>query len=304
MSRLLIIDDSIFICESIKNILSEENIKIEFAHTGQMGIDLINNKKPDLILLDINLPDIDGYKLCKYIKSNKSMNNIPILFITSMSESESIVNAFRVGASDYINKPFCDIELKARISAHLRAKIMYDKIQSTNLKLTELLNENKKLAITDSLTSLYNRRYLMSHIDSISKNKNVCSIIIGDIDNFKRINDTFGHIVGDKVLVKTSEIIKDNAGKNAMVGRLGGEEFIIVIKDTGINEATKIAEQIRQKINEDKIDIEDKSIRYTITFGVAELDFNQDIENNIKKADERLYMGKNNGKNCVISFDI
>lgn len=306
MGKILIIDDSQFICKSIENILKGEDMEMLFSNTGKDAIEKIKNEIPDLILLDINLPDIDGYSFCRYIKSNKSLKHIPIIFITSISDSSNIVKAFEVGGIDYVNKPFCEQELKARVKAHLKNKLMTDELQETNKKLLEVVEINKKLATTDYLTNLYNRRYLlveMKSIYSISNKTEVSSMIICDIDKFKRINDTYGHIVGDKVIVNTSKIIQECSGTDAVVGRLGGEEFIIVLKDKDINTATLIAEKIRKSIEENSITVENEEIEYTITLGVSEINFDLTVEENINIADKRLYIGKENGRNCVINCD-
>lgn len=303
MAKILVIDDSEFICKAIKAILTSDDRMVIYRLNAKEGIKAIKEKSPDLILLDVNLPDVDGYTLCRYIKTNSSMNHIPVMFITYRSDSKETVKGFEAGAIDYVNKPFCELELKVRVTAHLNSKFMQDRLQAINEQLMKALEEKRQLSIKDPLTQLYNRRYLWEQIEAMynqSSSYQSSCLIMGDIDKFKMINDKYGHLAGDYILQRTSQIIKDTVLKYGISGRFGGEEFLVILPEIKLEDAMRIAENIRVNVQNAKYEFNNRKILCTITLGVSEIDFSIPIESNIQIADECLYLGKKLGRNCIV----
>ena len=302
--KILVIDDSIVLCAMISNILTENDYFVVTEVDANKGIDIAKVLMPDLILLDLVLKDADGYSICKDIKSNDVLKDIPILFITSTSDEDSIVRGFEVGAVDYIIKPFKKMELLARVKCHSTNKLLIDKNNKYAKKLEESLKLNKELATKDPLTNLYNRRYVIEQLTVILEKKcqnNSDYILIIDIDDFKSVNDIYGHNIGDEVIKIISSIIKDTSPYDSIVGRWGGEEIIVIFKNT--EKYIDICELIRQKISDYVFMFNNQKFSKTVTIGCCRINYSKDIEENVSYADESLYIGKKNGKNKVVFFD-
>lgn len=299
--NVLVIDDSILICNIVEKKLSSENINVLKAYDGKTALDIINEIKPNLILLDLLLPDTDGYSICKKIKSTPSTSDIPIIFLTSQIDEESIVKAFNFGAIDYISKPFSAIELNVRVRAHLESKRIKDALKQANIELEKALKENQRLAYTDRLTGLYNRHYFLENIiEYIEKSKSEDSplwIILFDIDDFKNINDTYGHYHGDCVLANVASIIDKHCICAGMSCRWGGEEFISAVY--GINELdleSKV-QSICSEVSNYVFKCNDVDIHCTLTVGISKFDYSLNIDENIILSDRAMYYKKRNGKN-------
>jgi len=216
---------------------------------------------------------------------------IPVIFITGNNDSKSVIKGFEVGAADYVPKPFIAEELKARVKVHMQ-----------NLKsqrqLKILMDELRERATTDSLTKLYNRRYFLEKINLLIANNTTFSLMLFDIDNFKRINDTYGHNAGDLVLTSIAHIFKLILREEDIISRWGGEEFMVCLPNYDVDTAIKVAEKLRLEISKFDFVYEGQHIKCTITGGLAQYDSSLCIEKNITKIDAALYIGKSNGKNC------
>jgi diguanylate cyclase (GGDEF)-like protein len=272
-------------------ILSKQNYKIAAANNGEQAIKIANTTLPDLILLDIMMPGIDGYEVCARLKKDPRTKGISIIFLTAKIEPEDIVKGFEAGAVDYVVKPFNSIELLARVKTHLELKISKDLLKIKNEQLREL-------AITDSMTGLYNHRYI---IDSLSERiteakryRQLLSVAMLDIDYFKKVNDNYGHFFGDFVLVRISTIIEESIRKTDIAGRYGGEEYLIIFTNTDKKSALNTLERIRKSIEKEKWDKKDLVI--TISGGLSELK-DEDYSKLIIKTDNLLYKAKKNGRN-------
>ncbi|MCS7233302.1 MAG: diguanylate cyclase [Synergistetes bacterium] len=296
--RILIVDDSKLIRILLKDILQME-IKgnIDEASNGEEAITKLHNNSYDLIILDVFLPDILGIEIIDQIAALKK-EWIPIIVITSAENKEFLKEALEKGAIDYIKKPFDEIEILARVKSALRTKRLYDELKEANEKL-------KEMAMTDELTKLYNRRYTMIILGTEFKRskryKNPLSVIIGDIDHFKSINDNYGHLIGDEVLRICAKLIKENTREIDVAGRYGGEEFLIILPNTTLDGAVIVAERLRRKIKEIPFKVLDKNfpIHISMSFGICSYP-EKDIENEedmLKLADEALYISKQNGRN-------
>ena len=293
-NKILVVDDTEENIEILNELLGED-YEVLSALDGEFAIEIAHEDKPDLILLDVMMPGMDGFEVCRVLQLNKDTKDIPIVFITAKTDDKSIEEGYKVGGADYITKPFRPMELLAKVRRELRMQELIH-----NFKKSQ--DELKFLASTDSMTKLYNRRYFLEAsvniINIAQRDKNNMSILMLDIDKFKNINDTYGHDVGDNVIVVFANILKNNVRKSDLVCRWGGEEFIILLHHTNIDDAFKLAEKIRHEIELLYVKIkDDKAIQFTTSIGVSTVD--SDLELAIKKSDEALYEAKESGRNKV-----
>ncbi len=296
---ILVVDDSDIICSIIKGILETPTLHIDIAHSGEEGIILAKKLCPTLILLDIIMNGIDGYETCRILKDSDITKDIPVIFITGNNDSESVLKGFEVGAADYVSKPFIPEELKARVKVHMQNI----KIQR---ELQFLMQELKEMAVTDYLTKLYNRRYFMDQLQLFVTQYNLnIFLILFDIDNFKKINDTYGHNAGDMVLVGISNILKLLLREEDILSRWGGEEFMICLPEVTEDIAIDHANKLRREVSKYNFSCENYNFRCTITGGIIQYDRSISPEKNFTNVDQALYLGKSSGKNrCIYNYPI
>lgn len=293
---ILIVDDTVTNLDILADLLC--GYDVVDALNGVDALKIVEEEHIDLILLDIMMPDMNGFEVCQVLKANEKTKHIPILFITALTDETNIEMAYEIGASDYITKPFKPKELLAKVKRELKIQELIGSLEQSKLEL-------ELLASTDPLTKLYNRRYFTEashHILSLCKRENQeLSIIILDIDNFKYINDNYGHKTGDDVIVHISNKLKTEQRKSDISCRFGGEEFVILLPNTAQDDAISIAEKLRHSIDNSSVPIEEDTLKYTISLGVSSVDIKCefDIEEALKRADQALYTSKNNGKNQV-----
>ena len=302
---VLAVDDSLMICQQIEAALKNEDLDIHIAHNGRDALALMEQCQPDLILLDVVLPDTDGYELFGRLKE-VDQNNATIIFLTSKDKDEDVIKGFGVGAYDYIKKPFVHAELQSRVNIHLQLKQQKDELNAQNQELRTSMEKLNYMAFRDGLTGLYNRRYVIGDLSddikdhSAEEKKNV--LILADIDDFKKVNDTYGHEAGDMTLVCIANIFEAICRKYKVI-RWGGEEFLIVLFDVTADEAYRLSEQIRTDVEHFKIVHEDQEFFCTVTLGLQVYQEEEGIEENINCADKALYYGKRNGKNRSVWYD-
>lgn len=297
---IMIVDDSITIRMMIKDMLEAEGYQILLAEDGETCLDILKNKIPDIILLDIVMPGISGLDVCKTIKNDDELKSIAVLMLTHISDTEKIVAGLNMGADDYVTKPFIIEELNARIAAVLRTK--------------SLQEELRILSITDPLTGSFNRcyltEYLTNEVKRTRRGQHPLSLILCDIDHFKKVNDTYGHQIGDQVLKEFVRCIKKLFRDGVdWVARYGGEEFIIILPETDNKGVVSFAERLRSAISRMVIKVEDKEIFITASFGVITSDSGtseekMSVEYMIGEADKYLYQAKQGGRNKVVGGDL
>lgn len=301
MATILVIDDSKLIVHVANKMLSKSGHTVLLAEDGETGLELANSQKPDLILLDLILPGIDGYQVCQKIKSNDHTKDIPVIMLTSKAEHADKVKGLKLGASDYVTKPFDEGELIARVQTHLRIKELYESLQEKNRLLLEMANR-------DGLTGLYNHRYFQ---ETLSKDfpkavryKEDISYLMFDIDHFKKFNDTYGHQTGDVVLKTLGSLIVKLLRDSDLAARYGGEEFAVILYHTIKEDAFIIAERIRKTVEEYEFRSENLVLQVTISIGVASNDHPdvQDAKTLIECADKALYKAKEEGRNRVVIY--
>lgn len=302
---ILVVDDSLLICQQIKAALKEEPFFICEAHTGSEAVDAVAQYQPDLILLDVVLPDTEGYELFSKLKEQDN-SNAAIIFLTSKDKDEDVVKGFSVGACDYIKKPFVQGELRSRVNAHLKLKEQQDELARQNKELRSNMEKLNFMAFRDGLTGLYNRRYVVGDLleemrcGEPDDKKNV--LIMADIDDFKRINDTYGHDAGDMALVCLANILEGICRDHKVI-RWGGEEFLIALFDVTLEEAFELSESIRREVEEFRIFHGDQEFSMTITLGLHVYLEGEGIEESIQCADKALYQGKRSGKNRSVWYE-
>ena len=255
---------------------------------GQKALEIIEQETISLVLLDIVMPNINGYEVCKILKSLPATKNIPIIFTTAKTDEESISKAYQSGANDYVSKPLKRSEVIARVQ--------------TQLKLKKTIDELEYLASRDTMTGVYNRRKFFElsapMFDQYEENLFVSML---DIDHFKMVNDSFGHDAGDLVIKRVAKTISDMLPENSIFARIGGEEFVAVCIDDSTDRITQLFENIRTAIASSSIDYNGHDISFTISNGVAQKNLSiQSIDELIKQADLALYDAKNSGRNKIV----
>ena len=302
---VMVVDDSLLICKQIRAALSDADVFICEAHTGQEAQEMIGQYQPDLILLDVVLPDTDGYELFPKLKE-ADKNNASILFLTSKDKDDDVVKGFDMGACDYIKKPFVKGELLSRVNTHLQLKLQKDELDRQNKELLSNMEKLNYMAFRDGLTGLYNRRYVIGDlVEDIAKctgeeRKNV--LILADIDDFKMVNDTYGHEAGDMALVCIANIM-EGICRDYKVVRWGGEEFLVALFNVTESEAFQISETIRKEVEGFQITCGSDTFSCTITLGMHVYGRQEGIEECVEKADQALYYGKRHGKNCSVWYE-
>jgi diguanylate cyclase (GGDEF)-like protein len=291
---VLIVDDA----KANINVLAEllrMDFKIRAATSGEKALEIaFSDNPPDLILLDVMMPDIDGYEVCKRLKGMAQTKGIPIIFITGKVSEEDEIYGFNLGAVDYITKPFSAVVVKARVGTHAELKRHRDFLES--------------ISYLDGLTSIANRRKFNEYLDLTwsfaERDLLPISMILMDIDHFKQFNDNYGHQEGDACLVQIAQALSEAVvRKTDFVARYGGEEFAYILPNTNIDNATIIAEKLRLSIMALQIPHAYSSAGNiaTISLGVATIipDRNSSSHALIKAADDALYRSKESGRNRV-----
>jgi len=300
---ILIVDDTKINIDILIELLGD-NYDILASVTGTRAIKILEEQHVDIILLDILIPDMNGYDVCRVLKSKDATKHIPVIFITTNTDEESIDKAFEVGGIDYITKPFKALELLARIKTHLNMQNLIQELEESQKRM-------EILASQDHMTKLYNRRYFSDISKTIlnlaKRNKKELSVLMLDIDTFKRINDTYGHHVGDMVIIALADILKEYSRESDIACRFGGEEFLLLLPETSIQGAYAIGEKIRKRVEEFVLDIEnEQTLKFTVSGGVSEMDIKneENLELTIHRADDALYEAKESGRNKVCQISL
>ena len=287
--KVLIIDDSPDALKLAKVRLGKENLGIITAGSGAEGLKLAKTEKPDLILLDVDMPEMSGFDVCRKLKTNKDLCMTPVIFLTGSDNTQDKIKGLNTGAVDYVTKPFDAFELKARVNAALRTK-----------RMQNLLIEYANI---DPLTGIPNRRALTDRLRKewmrVQRHGGTLSFIMADIDHFKRVNDTYGHSVGDEILQKVAQAIASQCREIDLPARYGGEEFAIVVPDETALRAGELAERCRQATSDVRINLGNEDVQVTASFGVAEITDASSIGTLVTAADEALYQAKEAGRNQI-----
>ncbi|MFH1075604.1 MAG: diguanylate cyclase [Pseudomonadota bacterium] len=301
MAKILIVDDSELIINLASNILAGAGHKVFYAETGYQALQKVSIEKPDLILLDIVLPGIDGFEVCKQLTGVKGTDDIPIIMLTSRTKATDKIKGLNSGAVDYITKPFDPQELIARVNTQLRVRELHETLNEKNRLLQELVNK-------DGLTNLYNHRYLQDQlireIDRADRYENHLVLLMIDIDKFKEFNDNHGHQAGDIILKSLAKILNNAVRESDTPARYGGEEFAIILVHADFKAALEIAERLRKTVESYDFIVDNNRFQITISIGMAcyargTIDKAKDL---VAASDKALYMAKGNGRNRVETY--
>jgi two-component system cell cycle response regulator len=287
--KVLIVDDAPDTLDIIQKLLSYEGYEVILASTGEEGVMKVEELKPDVVLMDINLPGIDGTEALKRIRKINRIQSV--IMLTAFATVENAIRALKEGATDFIKKPFENDHLIHIVNQSL------EKYQTLREK-EKLEEEVRRLSITDDLTGLYNHRHFFKTLESeltrMKRQKTSLSLLMFDLDNFKRYNDSYGHLEGDRVLRRIGEIIKHSIRHNVDSGyRYGGDEFAALLIGASVDQALTIAERIRSSIENAKFQT------ITVSIGLAEFREGFDLERFVKLADDALYVAKHSGGNRI-----
>lgn len=307
---ILVVDDHPQNLRVAVSVLEESGFECALAMTGSEVVAFAESEQPDLILLDIMMPELDGYEVCRRLKANAATREIPVIFLTAKADSADLVRGFEAGGVDYVVKPFSHPELKSRVGVHVELKRSRDalkryvaELEAKSCELEAALGELEHASRTDHLTGLANRRYMLSRLQEefarFARAGRPFSLLVGDVDHFKRINDTYGHDFGDQVLQTLSQLMKGNLRTQDLVSRWGGEEFLVLLPESDEEGALLVAERLRRHIEQLSFPATPSLHGVTITFGGTTARPGQSLEALIQEADEKLYEGKRAGRNCV-----
>ena len=316
---ILVVDDTPHNLQLLLNMLTRKGYEAMGVSDGIKALADMQDKLPDLVLLDINMPNINGFEVCQKLKSGDRTRDIPIIFVSARDEVLDKVQAFSLGGVDYITKPFQIAEVLARVENQLTLRRLQQQLQAQNEQLkkeidhrvvaeTLLQEANKKLeqlVNLDGLTQLANRRcfdeYLEQEWQRLGREQLPLSLIMCDIDFFKNYNDTYGHVTGDDCLRKVSGVIKESVRRPAdLAARYGGEEFVLVLPNTDIEGAVSIAESIRHQLSDLAIPHEDSPVSQFVTLSLGVTCLTPKVDSNpsvlLTAADYALYRAKELGR--------
>jgi len=296
-ASVLIVDDEVGVRDSMQEFIEMAGFKPAIASSAEEAIELIQSNSIQVVITDIMLPGMGGLELTRLIKKEYDAD---VIVMTGYSGDYSYEEAINMGASDFVIKPVRLEELLLRLKRVLKER----DLSQERVRMMEKL---QKLAITDGLTKLHNSRSFYSQIevevDRFNRYKHPLSLLLLDIDHFKHYNDTYGHLEGDKVLVRISQIIRSCLRKLDTAYRYGGEEFTVILPETTCEEAQNVAERIRNAVKAEKFDPETEGdIIITISIGVTQYSPEEELSAFIQRADKAMYSSKQNGRNKVTAI--
>jgi diguanylate cyclase (GGDEF)-like protein len=309
--RVLVVDDDAAVVALLQHLLKEQGHEVTVARDGREALKYAIAARPQMILCDWIIPEMDGLTLCRALREAEEGRQIYFLLLTGMEKDEHLVEAFAAGVDDFVTKPFSPRVLLARLSAgqrvvHLQEEAARD---SQNLRrfATELAVANRRLrqaALTDPLTGLPNRRYAMERIEqewaAANRNQRPLSLMMIDLDRFKLVNDTHGHDVGDMLLRQTALLLRKAVRTEDVICRLGGEEFLVISPDTPLMAATRLGDRLRKAIGDAPVVLGNLRYPVTVSLGVAErTPVMARYDELLKAADQVLYHAKRMGGNRV-----
>lgn len=293
-ANILIVDDSAISAQFLKNVLEQENHTVIISNDGKNIPDLIIANSIDIVLLDIIMPETNGYEILEVLQGTESTKDVPVVMITTLTSPLDVKKALDNGALDFIRKTSEPIEVFARINSALRLKQKQDQL--------------KQSALRDPLTQLYNKQFFNMSLENLIKEKENyykgIALLLMDFDFFKRINDNYGHTSGDVVLATVADVIVKSIKSTDIACRFGGEEFCVIFPNTTLFQAYATSERIRTNIEQIYFDFQGETVSITVSCGVSHTDRN-DNKSGLKlvnESDFALYNAKGNGRNQTVLF--
>jgi len=307
--RILVVDDHEDNVEVLRARLEARGYDVKGAMSGQEALDTIAAWIPDMVLLDVMMPDMDGLEVVRRLKADRSLPFIPVIMQTALDSTERIVAGLEAGADDYVTKPINFAELEARVRSLLRIKKLQQDLAEREKELSQMNDRLLHISLTDGLTGVDNRRALEQRLHEMFEHSlrlhEPVACVMCDIDHFKKVNDTYGHAAGDEVLKQFAEILRHEAREIDRVGRYGGEEFLLLLPGTVLDAAVTFAERVRHRVEAHTFSFEGGTLNRTVSFGVASWPHPRinGREEMLKAADDALYVAKEMGRNRVVRFD-
>ena len=301
-ANILIVDDHEDNVELLRARLEARGYRTAAAEDGEQALRLVDESPPDLILLDVMMPKVDGIEVARRIRANKELPFIPIIMQTALDSTEQTVEGLDAGADDYITKPINFAVLEARVRTQLRVKTLVEQVRR---QADELLRVSR----TDALTGLDNRRYLEERLTEAFEHARRLSepfaLVMCDLDKFKSVNDTHGHQVGDTVLQQLADVLRAQVREIDRVGRYGGEEFMLLLPGTTLHAAERFGERVRHAVEAHTFTFPGGTLSRTLSAGVAAWPHARLATPDalVKAADDALYVAKETGRNRVVRFD-
>ncbi len=293
-NTVMIVDDSQTIRQVVRGYLEDDGYEVVEASDGETAIDACEQDPPDVVLLDIEMPGLNGHQVLARLKANLRLRDIPVVFFTS--KENDVLLGLAGGAHDYVTKGFTPAELRARVRSAMRVKTLQD-------ELTRRGDELDRSSRTDVLTGLFNRRHLVeqltTHLLTARRHGQPVGVLLLDIDHFKRVNDTYGHLAGDEVLIEFSRRIELQLRGGDVAGRWGGEEFLVILPQTGMSGTFEVGEKIRVSIASQPFITSAAVISITVSGGSA-VGPGASGEDLVQRADTGLYEAKDGGRNRIV----
>ncbi len=303
-ASILLVEDQDFETDKIVTTFRQDNDSVHAVKGGMEAMALAASQDFDLMIISLNLRSEDGLRLCSHLRSNERTRAVPILMLATEEDMHRVAHGLEIGAHDYILRPIDRNEILARARSQIRRKRFQDRLRA-NYEIS------LSMALTDSLTGLYNRRYMEVHLQKLlqknESNKKTLCVLLLDIDHFKSVNDTHGHAIGDEVLKTFAFRLKDSLRSFDLVARLGGEEFVAILPDVSVEMAHFVAERLRRSIGEKpfKCNIPDGAMTVTTSVGGTIIEAgDHTVQSVLDRADKALYQAKHDGRNCTFFEDV
>jgi two-component system cell cycle response regulator len=298
--RVLLVDDEPTQRLITARLLKRAGFTVDTAQNGKEALERIKTGPYQLLVTDWEMPEMDGVALCREVRSAKLDGYVYTILLTSRDAIEHLVAGLQAGADDYLTKPVLEPELLARLNTGKR-------IVTLERSLRAVVEENRRLSVTDPLTGAFNRRYLMeqlpNEIERSARYDHRLSVLMCDVDHFKKVNDTYGHQAGDEVLKRVVAAIKSKIRNSDWMARYGGEEFVIVLPETPFSNAIKVAETLRVALTEQVVEFGGNKLTVSASFGVAGWDqivpADAAVDAVVARCDECVYESKAGGRNRV-----
>ena len=298
-ARIVVADDSLVVRTLLRRQLEEHGHTVLEAVDGEDALRVCRAELPDLVLLDVEMPKLDGHAVLIALRADDDLADTPVVFLTGRTTTEDVVEGLRLGAHDYLRKPFEPAELLARVSAAYRVKSLQDELRQRNAELDAMSR-------TDALTGLPNRRHLQEQLvatgSAVMRHGQQIGILMIDVDHFKAVNDTIGHAGGDRVLRAVAHRVSAACRTEDVAGRWGGEEFLVVCPFTDRVAVAALGERIRSMMAAEPVSVDDeRTVWVTVSVGAASGD--GDIDVLVRQADAALYAAKDSGRDRVVTSD-
>lgn len=296
--KILVADDSPVYRKLVEQTLSQEHYAVLLAKNGRQAMDLFTEHQPALVITDWSMPDMSGIEFCQRIRRDYQQFYAYLILLTANTDKEEVIEGLAAGADDYLTKPFHPGELLARVRVGRRIVDLHREVQDKNRQLEEM-------ALTDPLTGLPNRRaiefWANRQLSAAVRHDFPIWVIMADLDHFKKINDTHGHDAGDNVLKSFAEILKSNTRRSNICGRLGGEEFLLIITHVEKENVAVAIERIREQFAAQKFTVSLNTFGATASFGIAGIRATTcpDFSDLVARADAALYSAKRQGRNRI-----